>query len=47
MSIVETIMSGAITGLGSGAGVAVGTYFANRAVIKHLDKLEAKLKKAN
>ena len=32
------------TGLGTGMGVAVGTYFSNKLIISHLDKIESKLK---
>jgi len=39
----EIIINACIAGLGSGAGVAVGTYFSNKLVIKHLEKIETKL----
>ena len=40
----ETIIAGAITGIGCGFGTAIGTYFSNKLVIRHLDQLEKKLK---
>lgn len=42
--IVDTIIGAAITGIGAGLGTSVGTYFSNKMIIKHLDKLEEKLK---
>jgi hypothetical protein len=44
MTLIETIFGAAVTGLGSGAGVAVGTYFSNKLVVEHLKKIEKKLK---
>jgi len=44
MALLETIITGAITGLGAGLGTTIGNYFSNKLVIKHLDKIEAKLK---
>jgi len=37
-------ITGIFTGLFAGLGSAIGNYIANKAVIKHLDKIEYKLK---
>jgi len=42
--IFDTILAGIITGLGTGLGAAVGTYFAQKGVIAHIEKLEEKIK---
>lgn len=48
MEIIEIIISSAITGIGSGMGVAVGTYFAQKTILKQMEdfdkKIEAKKK---
>ena len=44
MAILETIISASITGIGAGLGTSVGTYFSNKLIIKHLDKIEKKIK---
>jgi len=41
--IIETILAGIITGLGTGLGAAVGTYFAQKGVIAHIEKLDKKI----
>jgi len=33
-----------MTGLGTGVGSTIGSYLSNKIVIKHLEKLEARLK---
>jgi hypothetical protein len=45
MDFLELILTASTTGLGTGLGVAIGTYFSNKLIIKHLDKLETLLKK--
>ena len=40
MPIIDTIINASIIGIGSGIGTGIGSYFINRALIKHLDKLE-------
>lgn len=45
MALFETIIGGAITGLGAGLGTTVGSYFSNKLIISHLDKLEKKIVK--
>lgn len=42
--IIDTIIGAAIVGVGTGIGTGVGTYFSNRLVVKHLEKIEEKLK---
>jgi uncharacterized protein YneF (UPF0154 family) len=37
----------AISGIFTGAGVAIGTYISNRYVIKHIEMIEKKIKKIN
>lgn len=44
MAVLDSVIMGAITGLGAGFGTAIGTYFSNKLIIKHLDKIEEKLK---
>jgi shikimate kinase len=45
MAIVDTIISALITGIGSGAGIAVGTYFAQKTILEKMQKFEEKIKK--
>ena len=42
MSVFDVILNASITGLGSGAGVAIGTYFAQKTLIENLEKLKNK-----
>jgi len=43
MAILDVIFSGIITGLGTGLGAAIGTYFAQKGVISHIEKLDKKI----
>jgi hypothetical protein len=43
MSVIDTIISAGITGIGAGLGTSIGTYFSNKLILKHLDKIEEKL----
>ena len=36
-----------ISGLCGGMGSALGAYLVNRGIIRHIDKLESKIKKSN
>lgn len=42
--MIEIVINAALTGIGTGLGVAVGTYLSNKMVIGHLQKIEKKLK---
>ena len=42
--IIDTIVAGIIGGLGTGLGAAIGTYFAQKGVIAHIEKLDKKIK---
>ena len=44
-TIISGVIAGVITGLGTGLGAAVGTYFAQKGVIVHIEKLDEKIKK--
>lgn len=46
MAILESIIGGIITGLGTGLGAAVGTYFAQKGLISHMEKLDEKIMKS-
>jgi hypothetical protein len=41
----ETILTSLIQATLTGIGVALGTYFAQRGLIKHLENIESKIKK--
>lgn len=43
MGTFEIILTALITGVGSGAGVAVGTYFAQKTILKQMQKFEEKV----
>lgn len=43
--IADVIIAGIITGLGTGLGAAIGSYFAQKGVIVHLEKLNASIAK--
>jgi len=43
MAILDVIFGGIITGLGTGLGAAIGTYFAQKGVITHIEKLDKKI----
>ena len=45
MAIVDTIISAAITGVGSGIGVAVGAYFAQKTILRQMEKFNERLAK--
>lgn len=42
--MLEQIINGIGLAIGTGFGSAIGTYFSNKLVIKHLDKIESKIK---
>lgn len=42
-TIIAAVIAGIFSGILTGAGLAIGTYLANKSVIKHLDKIESKL----
>jgi uncharacterized protein YneF (UPF0154 family) len=44
MSELDIIIAGIFTGIGAGFGTAIGTYLSQKTVIKHLNKIEKKLK---
>jgi hypothetical protein len=44
LTILETILSAGIVGIGTGLGVSIGNFFSQRMVIRHLEKIENKLK---
>lgn len=44
MSLIESVITGAIMGIGAGFGTAIGTHFSNKLVIKQLTVLEKKIK---
>lgn len=43
--LAKVIINASITGLGAGLGTAVGNYFAQKAILKHLDKIERRMVK--
>jgi ascorbate-specific PTS system EIIC-type component UlaA len=45
LGLVEIFFTGAITGVFAGFCSGIGTYFSNKLVIKHLDRIEERLKK--
>ena len=45
MTIVDTIVSAAITGVGSGVGVAIGAYFAQKTILRQMEKFNERLAK--
>jgi uncharacterized protein YneF (UPF0154 family) len=45
MAIFETIVSAAITGVGSGVGVAIGAYFAQKTILRQMEKFNERLAK--
>ena len=45
MAIFETIISAAITGIGSGVGVAIGAYFAQKTILRQMEKFNERLAK--
>ena len=45
MAIFETILSAAITGIGSGVGVAIGAYFAQKTILRQMEKFNERLAK--
>jgi len=36
---LEIILTAIVTGMGMGAGVAVGTYFANKGLIRNIERI--------
>ncbi len=46
MSFFDVLFASALTGVFAGGCSTIGTYFTNKLVIKHLDQLENKIKKA-
>jgi len=40
----QIILTAILTGMGTGSGVAIGTYFANKALIQNMEKLVAAIK---
>ena len=45
MAIFDIILTGAITGIGSGLGTSIGVWISQKALLKHLEKFETKMKK--
>jgi predicted choloylglycine hydrolase len=41
---IQIILTAIATGIGTGAGIAIGTYFANKALIQNIDRLEKLLR---
>lgn len=41
---LQIIINAVATGVGMGAGIAIGTYFANKTFIQNLDRIEKALR---
>lgn len=42
--MIEAIITGICTGIFAGGCSTIGAYFSNKLIIKHLDKIEEKMK---
>ncbi len=40
---IDTIIAGAITGIGTGLGAAIGTYLAQKGLISNIEKLDKRI----
>jgi predicted choloylglycine hydrolase len=43
---LQIVLTATVTGLGTGLGMAIGTYFANKALIQNLEKIAKTINKA-
>lgn len=44
MSWFDLVLAGVLPAIGTGMGSAIGVWLAQRGVLKHLEKIEAKVK---